>query len=109
MDAAREDACFYRRAVAAGANDVRAVDVTVQTREKPSPFGIGPDQAAETRAAAERGDVVRGVPGAAADHLRGVVLQDEHGRLARDARDLPVNEFVGDDVADDEDAAAGES
>ena len=62
---------------------------------------IFPGEADDLRAAAERGDVVRGVAGAAGHNLRGVVLKDEHRRLARDARDAAVDELVGDQIADD--------
>src|SRR5712692_9333560 len=41
--------------------------------------------------------------------LGGVVLENEHRRFARDPRHLAVDEFIGDEVADDEDAAAGEA
>ena len=64
---------------------------------------------ASVGAAAERRDVVRGVAGAAGDHLGGVVLQDQHRRLARDPGHLAVDELVGDQIADDQDAAAGKA
>ena len=63
----------------------------------------------ERRAAAERRDVVGRVAGAAGHHLGGVVLEDEHRRLARDAGDLAVDELVGDQIADDEHAPAREA
>src|SRR5205807_3521769 len=46
---------------------------------------------------------------AASHHFRRVVFQDQHRRFARHARDLAVNELVGNQVADDEHAAAGEA
>ena len=88
---------------------VRALDAAMEAREQPAAFGIGADEAGEPRAAAERGDVVRGVAGAAGDHLGRVVLEDQHRRLARHARDLAVDELVGDEVADDQHAAAAEA
>ena len=78
-------------------------------REQPPAFRIGADEPGETRAAAERGDVVGRVAGAAGHHLGRVVLEDQHRRLARHARDLAVDELVGDEVADDEHAAAREA
>ena len=87
----------------------RPIDAAVKAGEQPAAFGIGADEPGEARAAAERGDVVGGVAGAAGHHLRRVVLQDEDRRLARDAGDLAVDELVGDEVADDEHAAAREA
>ena len=81
----------------------------MKAREQPAAFRVGADEAGEARAPAERGDVVRGVAGPAADHLGRVVLQDEHRRLARDARDFAVDELVGDQIADDQHAAAREA
>ena len=105
MHAAGENARLDRRPVLARAHDVRTVDAAVKARQQPPPFGIGAHHADEPRAAAERRDVVGGVARAAGDHLGRVVLQDQHRRFARDARDLAVDELVGDDVADDQHAA----
>src|SRR4029077_5086596 len=44
-----------------------------EAASRPPPRGIGADEADEARRPAERGDVVRGVAGAAGDHLGGVV------------------------------------
>ena len=89
-------------------HDVRALDAAGEAREKPSPFGVGADQSRKAGAAPERGNVVRGVARAAGHHLGRVVLEDQHRRLARDAGDLAVDELVGDEVADDQHAAAAE-
>ena len=79
------------------------------SRAAAGPSASAPTSPASARAAAERGDVVGRVAGAAGHHLRRVVLEDQHRRLARDARDLAVDELVGDEVADDEHAAAREA
>ena len=73
------------------------------------PSRIGADHARERGAPAERRDVVGGVAGAAGDDLRRVVLEDEDRRLARHAGHLAVDELVGDQIADDEHAAAREA
>ena len=60
-------------------------------------------------APAQRGYVVGRVPRAAAHHFGRVVFQDQHGRFTRHARHFAVNEFVGNQIADDEYAAAGKA
>ncbi len=52
---------------------------------------------------AERRHVARRVPGSAGHDLGRVVVEDEDRRLARDARQLSVDEFVDDQVAEDGD------
>ena len=92
--------------------DARARSARGRRRDESWPAAaglpIGADQARQARAAAERRHVVGGVAGAAGDHLGRVVLEDQHRRLARDAGDLAVDELVGDEVADDQHAAAAE-
>jgi hypothetical protein len=61
-------------------------------------------EADDLRAAAERSDVVRGVARPAGKNLRRVVLKNETG-ASRDTRDAAVDEFIGDQIADDRDAA----
>ena len=48
-----------------------------------------------------------GVSRAPGDECRRVVLQDQDGRLPRDAGDLAVDELVSDEIADHKDAPAG--
>ena len=74
-------------------------------RQQPPARLVAADHADQRRAAAERGDVVGGVAGAAGHDLGRVVLEDQHRRLARDARHAAVDELVGDEVADDGDAS----
>ena len=109
MHAAGEDPGLHRRPVLAGAHDVPPIDAPVKARQEPAALGFGADEPRQPRTAAERGDVVRRVAGAARHHLGRVVLQDEHRRLARHAGDLAVDELVGDEVADDEHAPAREA
>ena len=87
---------------------MRAIDAAMQAADEPAAFGVRANQAGETGAAAQRGDVVCGVGRAAADHVRGVVLENQHGRFAGDPCDLTVDEFVRDEVADHEHAPARE-
>ena len=73
------------------------------------PSGVAADDSRETCASTERGDVVGRVARAARHHLGRVVFQDQHRRLARNARDFAVDELVDDDVADHEHATVAES
>ena len=57
---------------------------------------------------AERRDVVRRVACAAGDDLGGVVLENQHRRLARHAVHFAVDELVRDEIADDQHATAAE-
>ena len=109
VDAAGEDARLDRRAVSAARTTCRGRRRDAKLASSRRPSGSAPTRPDEAGAAAERGDVVRGVAGAAGDHLGRVVLEDQHRRFARDAGDLAVDELVGDEVADDEDAAAREA
>ena len=59
--------------------------------------------------AAERRDVAGGVAGAARHDLGRVVVEDQHRRFARHARDLAVDELVGDQVAEHGRPRAGEA
>jgi len=106
MNAARKNARLHGRAVFAGAHDMGAIDAAVKAGEQPAPLGIGADHADETCAAAEGRDVVGGVARPAGHHFRRTVLEDQDRRFPGDSGDLTVDELVGDDVADDEDAAA---
>jgi hypothetical protein len=57
---------------------------------------------------AERRDIVRRVAGPARDDLGRVVVEDQHRRLSRHARQFAVDELVGQQVAEDDHALAGE-
>ena len=108
VNAAGENSRFHRRPVLPRAHDVRALDTARQTGHETTPLGVAADQPGETRAPTERGDVVGRVAGAARDHLGRIVFQDQHRRFPRHARDLPVDELVGDDVADHQHPAVAE-
>ena len=58
--------------------------------------------------AAERGDVVGGVAGAAGHDVGRVVLEDQDRRFPRHAGDLAVDELVDEQIAEHRDADAGE-
>ena len=75
-------------------------------RSSRCPGSSRPTTAASAARAAERRHVVGGVAGAARHDLGGVVLEDQHRRLARHARDAAVDEFIRHDVADDGDGPA---
>ena len=110
MDAAGENARLHRRAVLrARARSAGGRRRGESSRSSRRPSASAPTRPASARAAAERRDVVRGVAGAAADDLGRVVLQDQHRRFARHAGDFAVDELVGDEVADDQHAAAREA
>src|SRR5262245_39528619 len=98
MRAARKDPRLDWRPISGRAGNGLPVHRARQTAEQPPPFGIRADQTRERCAAAERGDVGGGITGTAGDELRRVVLENENRRLARNARDLSVYEFVGDQV-----------
>ena len=100
---------FDGRAVVARSDNRAPVHAVPKAGQQPPALRVGSDDSREQRATAERSHVVGGVTGAARDHFGCVVLQDEHGRLARHASDLAVNELVGDDVADDEHSTAGKA
>ncbi|MYN64167.1 MAG: hypothetical protein F4X11_03950 [Acidobacteria bacterium] len=68
----------------------------------------GTDEAHEPDLASERAGVGRRVAGAAGHDGGAVVLEDQNRGLARDAGGPPVEELVGDDVADHRDPQAGE-
>ena len=76
-----------------------------QGGNEPAPGLVAPDEPHQARAPAQGRDVVGGIAGAARHHLGGVVLEDQHGRLARHAGHAPVDELVRDQVAKDDDPA----
>ena len=67
-------------------HDVRASTPRGKLASSRRPSASAPTRPASERAAAERRDVVRRVARSAGHHLRRVVLQDQHRRLARHAR-----------------------
>ena len=76
--------------------------------EEPLARLVASDDRGEQRRAAHGRDVVRGIARAARHHLRRVVLENQHRRLARHAGDASVDELVGNRIADDRDAASGQ-
>jgi hypothetical protein len=103
MDAARENARLGRCAIAARLHDPAQVDVAAEHLEQPLAGFVGGGDADRRRPAAEGGDIFRGVPRAARDDLGRVVIEDQHRRFARDARDLAVDELVGQQIAEHRD------
>jgi hypothetical protein len=47
------------------------------------------------------GEIVDGIGAAARNHLAIAVLQNQHGRFARDARNFAEHELVGDQIGED--------
>ena len=68
--------------------------------------GVLAEQADGVDRAAERLRVVRDICRAARDDFLSRLLEYEHGRLARDARDAPIDIDIRHHIPDDEDAAA---
>ncbi len=109
MDPAGQDARLRRRAVSRGAEDRADVDlVRSQRTEKPAPCFVPPGDAGQARGAPERRDVARGIAGASRHDFGRVVVENQDRRFTRDARDLAVNELVGDQVSGDDDPAPRE-
>ena len=84
-------AARHRRAPRGGATP-RAAVVPVRRGRPGRPADARPPRAR---------DVVRGVAGAARQHLGRVVFENQHRRFARHARDAAVDELVGDQIAED--------
>src|SRR5690606_28701221 len=109
VDAAGEDARLGRRAEAGRTDDTACVDSTPHRRQQTATGFVASGDADDADAAAEGGDVVGRVAGAAGDEFGRVVVEDQDGRFARDAGDLAVDELVDDKVAEDGDADAAEA
>ena len=108
MNAAGEDARLDRRAIAAGPHQAGARHRTRQHLEQPIARLVASGERHQPHRSAETGDVVRGIAGAARHDLRGVVLEDQHRRFARHARDAAINEFVGNQITEDDNALTAE-
>ena len=107
MQPAGEDARLDRRPIARRAQHARDVDRRPQRIQQ---FPVaGADEADEPDLAPEGAGVGRRVAGAAGHDGGAIVLEDENRGLARNAGRTPVQELVGDDVADHRDSPAGES
>ena len=103
VHAAGENARLDRRPVVLRAHDLRAVDGPREaSRAGASLRASVPTMPASARRAPSAATLLAALPAPPGNDLRGVVLEDEHRRLARDARDLAVDELVGDEVADDQ-------
>ena len=109
MDAAGEDARLGRCAVAAGPADRAHVDVPAHDVEQTPAGLVAAGHAHRNRRAAECRDIARRIAGAAGDDVRRVVVEDEDGRLPRDAGELAVDEFVDDEVAENRDSQIGKA
>ena len=107
MDAAGEDARLGRCAVTARPDDRPHVNVPAHDVEQTTAGLVAAGHAHRDRRAAERRDVARRVARSAGDDVRRVVVEDEDGRLPRDAGELAVDELVDDEVAEHRDAQIG--
>src|SRR6185436_593918 len=109
VDAAGQDAALRGRLVAGGRGDAGGVDAeTAERREQALAGVVAPHDSHGDGARVERAEVRDGVPRSARDELDALLVEDEDGCLARDARELPVEELVGDEVAEHDDAPARE-
>ena len=79
-----------------------------QERAQAAAVLVPADHAHGHRRSAEGADVVHGVGAAAQAHVGAVVLEDEHGRLAAHPLHGAVDELVGHEVGQHEDAPAAE-
>src|SRR5262249_48413702 len=70
---------------------------------------VAPDHTDGNRDRAERAQVGRRVGAASRDRFGLRVLEDQDRRLARDARDVAVDELVRDEIGEDGDAASLEA
>src|SRR5439155_881840 len=84
-----------------------AIHAGVKAGDQPLSFEIAAHKSDDARVAAKRRDVVGGVCRAPGDECRRVVLQDQGGRLPRDAGGLAGDELVSDEMAGHYAAAAG--
>jgi hypothetical protein len=57
---------------------------------------------------AERCEVVRGVGSAARNNLSLAMFEDQNRRLARNTRDFPVLEFIGNEITEENDRSRSE-
>ncbi len=89
-------------------DDVPDVDARPHRLEQPPSRLVFAGDADGDGVAAERGDVVGGVAGAAGHDVGRVVLEDQDRRLPRHAGDLAVDELVDEQIAEHRDADAGE-
>ena len=108
VDAPREDAGLRRRPIARQPDEAGPREAAREAPDEAAAGIVPPDETHEPGLRPEGGHVAGGVARAPRPHLGGVVLEDEHGGLARHAVDAAVDELVGDDVADDEDAGPPE-
>ena len=94
--------------VAGGPDHCPDVHAAPHDVEQPPPGLVTAGDANRGRRTAERRHVAGGIPGAAGNDVRRVVVEDEDRRLARDARQLAVDELVDDEIPEDGDARPGE-
>jgi hypothetical protein len=104
VHAAGENAGLHRSQVFRRAHQGTCIDVP-QARAQPLARFVVASETDNLRKRPQRGHVAGGIARPARHNLRRVVLKDEHGRLARHAGDAPVDELVGDQVANNGDTA----
>ena len=109
--AAGEDARLHRRRVGRPRRrrPSSAMPFSRSSARSLRPCASRPSTPNGQRPAAEGADVVDGVGAAAQPHVGRVVLQDQDRRLAADPLDAAVDELVGHEVGEDQDAPAGEA
>ena len=106
VDAAGEDPRLDRRPIAAGPHDGRVSTPRGNAASTRRPGSSRPASATRSASPPSAATFCGGVAGAAGADVGGVVLEDEHRRLARHAGDATRHVLVGDEVAQHDDAAA---
>ena len=106
MNAAREDSCLDGRAITAGPRQARAFDGSRQHLEEPASRFVAANEGHQPHRPSDAGHVVRGIAGAAGHDFGRVVFEDQDRRLARDPGNAAIDEFVGNQIAEDDDALA---
>ena len=69
--------------------------------EQTAPLLVGPDHSHRDRRGPQRAEILHRVAAASRHRVGPPVIDDEDGGLARDARDLAVEELVEDEIAED--------
>ena len=105
--AARDDARLRNRRSFRSSQKSRRIDTSMREHRRNSRTArIFAQDAKGTYRAAQSRSVVRDVRRTASDDTLAHLLQDEHGRLPRYARNAPVEVYVGDHIAENQDACA---
>ena len=109
MNPAGQDPRLGRRAEPLRTQHRPHIDTRSQRVEQPTARFVLSGESNRDGRTAERRNVARRVAGSSRNDLRRVVVQDQHRCLARDARDVAVNELIDNQIAKHRDADVGKS